>query len=146
MAGCGRIDEGTGIPPPQAGSTAAAGKTVPRSKGVIGLSVLTLINPFFKVIADTMVAEAAPHGYEVFAVSGDFDVDKQANQVKDFIVKQAIKEGKIYADPIQFPGEIGRKTVQAILQHFAGEEVPAQILIPTQLYRRADAEKDPELK
>ncbi len=75
LAGCGRIGDGTGVPPPPAGSGAAAGKAVSRSKGAIG-----------------------------------------------------------------------RKTVQAILQHFAGEEVPAQILIPTQLYRRADAEKDPELK
>ncbi len=60
--------------------------------------------------------------------------------------KQAIKEGKIYADPIQFPDRIGIETVRQIVKHFAGETVPAQVLIPTALYRRADAEKDPTLK
>src|ERR1700722_7439924 len=59
------------------------------SKKVIGLSVLTLNNPFFKVIGDSMAEEAAKHGYEVMVVSGDFDVARQQNQVKDFIVKKA---------------------------------------------------------
>ena len=60
--------------------------------------------------------------------------------------KQAIKEGKIYADPIQFPDRIGIETVRTIVKHFAGESVPPQILIPTALYRQADAEKDTTLK
>jgi ribose transport system substrate-binding protein len=60
--------------------------------------------------------------------------------------KQAIKEGKIYADPIQFPDKIGTETIRAIVRYFQGEEVEPQILIPTSLYRKADAEKDPELK
>ena len=60
--------------------------------------------------------------------------------------KQAIKDGKIYADPIQFPDKIGVETVRAILKHFAGEAVPAQLLIPTGLYRKADGEKDASLK
>ena len=57
-------------------------------------------------------------------------------------IKQAIKEGKIYADPIQFPDRIGRLTGEAILKYFQGEPVAPQILIPTQLYRKADAEKE----
>jgi ribose transport system substrate-binding protein len=289
-----------------------------KSRGTIGLSVLTLTNPFFKEIADTMKAEAAKHGYDVLVVSGEFDVARQQNQVKDFIVrkvaaivltpcdskaigssikeanaagipvftadiaclapeahvichvatdnysggkqaaaamieaiagkgtiaildhpvvesvmlrtkgfeevlneangsgkaaikiaakipgggakdqsfkatedliqahpdlvgifaindpsalgafaalekagrsgqvkivgfdgqlegKQAIKAGKIYADPIQFPDRIGQETARAIVDHFAGKEVPKEILIPTSLYRKADAEKDPSL-
>ena len=60
--------------------------------------------------------------------------------------KQAIKAGKIYADPVQFPDRIGRKTVQAIVKHFAGETLPAEILIPTALYRQVDAEKDASLR
>src|SRR5207245_2088868 len=48
----------------------------------------TLTNPFFKVIADTMTDEAAKHGYAVVVVSGDLDVARQQNQVKDFIVKR----------------------------------------------------------
>ncbi len=289
------------------------------SKGVIGVSVLTLTNPFFKVIADSMVEEAKKHGYTVSVVSGDLDPARQQNQVKDFIVrkvaaivltpcdskaigpaireandagipvftadiaclapgvkvvshvatdnrgggreaakamiealgdaggkiaiidhklvescllrvagfkevidqhnaggatgkiqivaelpgggvkdqafkaaedllqahpdlagvfaindpsalgaraamekagkllklvgfdgqpegKQAIKDGKIYADPVQFPDQIGAETVRTIVKHFAGEPVPASILIPTGLYRQADARKDPSLK
>ena len=60
--------------------------------------------------------------------------------------KQAIKDGKIYADPIQYPDRIGRMTVQTILKYFDGEKVEKQQLIPTELYRKADGEKDPELK
>ena len=60
--------------------------------------------------------------------------------------KKAIREGRIYADPIQFPDRIGRQTVQAIVAHFKGEAVPPQTLIATELYRKADAEKDPSIK
>ena len=57
--------------------------------------------------------------------------------------KQAIKDGKIYADPIQFPSEsAGHATANAIVRYFEGEEVPAEVLIPTGLYRQADAIKD----
>jgi ribose transport system substrate-binding protein len=59
--------------------------------------------------------------------------------------KRAIKAGQIYADPVQFPDRIGRTAVQTIVNYFEGEEVPAEILIPTQLYRKADADKDPSL-
>jgi ribose transport system substrate-binding protein len=60
--------------------------------------------------------------------------------------KQAIKEGKIYADPIQYPDRIGQMTVQTILKYFDGEKVEEKQLIPTALYRKADGEKDPDLK
>lgn len=59
-----------------------------KTKGTIGVSVLTMNNPFFKVIADSMKEEAEKNDFEVIAVSGDFDVAKQQNQVKDFIVKK----------------------------------------------------------
>ena len=293
-----------------------------KSKGVIGVSLLTLDNPFFKVIGDNITSEAKKHGYETLVVSADKDLSKQSNQVKDFIVKQcaavvlspvqrksivpviqelneagipvftvdipcnepgvkivcqiatdnysggkeagramiealgeaggkvavlhfkqaescqlrvkgftevvdehnktakgrievvttlesggakdegfkatqdalqahadirgifaindpaalgaraaleniseakadsvkiigfdgqpegkqAIKEGKIYADPIQFPDKMGVEIVNAFISHLKGDEVPAEILIPTALYRQADGEKDPELK
>lgn len=311
--GCGKSNDkaaSTGAPVPKA--------TQPTSK--IGVSLLTLENPFFKVIGDNIVLEGKKHGYEVIVVSGDKDVSKQGNQIKDFIVqgvnaivlspcdsksivpviqeankagipvftvdipcnepgvkiatqiatdnfgggreagvamiealgeaggpvavlhfkqaescqlrvkgftevidahnasgkakidivtelesggakdqgykatedamqanpeirgifaindpaalgawaalskagkadqvkiigfdgqpegKQAIKEGKIYADPIQFPDKMGVQIVDAIIRHSKGEELPAQMLIPTSLYRQADADKDPELK
>jgi ribose transport system substrate-binding protein len=59
--------------------------------------------------------------------------------------KQAIKDGKIYADPIQFPDQMGIRMVDAILRHSKGETLPAQMLIPTRLYRKSDAQKDPTL-
>lgn len=59
--------------------------------------------------------------------------------------KRAIKDGKIFADPIQFPDRLGRQTAKTIIAYFEGEEVPAEQLIPTELYRQADALKDPEL-
>lgn len=300
--------------------TAANKSTTAKSKKLIGVSLLTLDNPFFKVIGDNVTAEGKKHDYDVTVVSGDKDVAKQGNQIKDFIVqgvsaivlspcdsksivpiiqeankagipvftvdipcnepgvkiatqiatdnfgggkeaaeamiealgeaggqvailhfkqaescllrvkgfkevveahnasgkakieivaeleaggakdqgykatedalqanpsirgifaindpsalgaraaiekagktqqvviigfdgqpegKQAIKEGKIYADPIQFPDKMGVQIVQAIVKYSKGEELPPQILIPTSLYRKADAEKDPELK
>ena len=60
--------------------------------------------------------------------------------------KQAIKDGRIYADPIQFPEKMGVQIVDAIVRHSKGETLPAQMLIPTTLYRQADALKDPSLK
>lgn len=309
MTGCDKAADTTGNQPTDAAS-----------KGTIGVSLLTLDNPFFKVIGDNITAEGRKHGYEVIVVSGDKDVAKQSNQIKDFIVKkvsaivlspcdsksivpviqeanaagipvftvdipcnepgvkivtqittdnygggkegalamiealgeaggkiavlhfkqaescqlrvkgftevidahnasglakidivtelesggakdlgykaaedalqahsdlrgifaindpaalgaraalekagkeqqvvivgfdgqpegkQAIKDGKIYADPIQFPDKMGIQIVDAIIRHSKGETLPPQILIPTSLYRRADAMKDPDLK
>ncbi len=60
----------------------------PPERPVIGLSVLTLTNPFFQDIAENMREEAAKHGYDVVVVSGEFDAARQQNQVKDFIVRK----------------------------------------------------------
>ncbi len=60
--------------------------------------------------------------------------------------KKAIREGKIYADPIQYPDKIGQITVQTIMSYLNGEDVQPQVLIPTGLYKKADAENDPEAK
>jgi ribose transport system substrate-binding protein len=60
--------------------------------------------------------------------------------------KRAIKAGKFYGDPVQFPDKMGVEVVQAIVRHFQGEELPAEQLIPTHFYRQADAMQDPELE
>ena len=60
--------------------------------------------------------------------------------------RRAIRDGKIYADPIQFPDRIGAQAVQSIVKYLAGDDVPPQILIPTALYKKADAAKDATLK
>ena len=70
LIGCGRNDQN---PIPQSSATEAnRGKNEAHQplKGAIGLSVLTLTNPFFKEIADSMTAEARKHGYSVGVVSG----------------------------------------------------------------------------
>ncbi|MGB8852745.1 MAG: substrate-binding domain-containing protein [Pirellulales bacterium] len=59
--------------------------------------------------------------------------------------RQAIREGRIHADPIQFPDQMGTQVVEAIVTYSQGLDVPPEILIPTSLYRRADAETDPAL-
>ncbi len=60
--------------------------------------------------------------------------------------KVAIKEGKVYADPIQFPDRMGVEIVKAFVKWSRGEVVPPEILIPTKLYRKADGEGDADLK
>ena len=65
-----------------------AAPTKGAKKGTVGVSVLTLQNPFFKVIADTVTEELGKHGYDVVAVSGDENVALQQNQVKDFLVRK----------------------------------------------------------
>jgi hypothetical protein len=71
---------------PEPGAPAA-----PTAKGTIGVSLLTLDNPFFKVIGDNIVSEGKKRGYEAVVVSGDKDVAKQSNQIKDFIVKKSAR-------------------------------------------------------
>lgn len=59
--------------------------------------------------------------------------------------KEAILEGKILCDPIQFPARMGSTTIDMIMKYFDGEELEPQVLIESKLYYREDAEKDPEL-
>jgi len=321
LAGCGNPSAKPAAKPAKSADAVKPAPSADSKKLTIGFSALTLTNPFFKVIADAMTAEAAKHGYEVVVVTGERDVKKQTDQVNEFIVrgvdaivlnpcdsqsigpaiekanqagipvftndikydgkqgkvvchvatdnyqggklagdamvkllgesggkvailhfpqaescqlrvkgfnevvaahntqpnaaqivvattldggavrdegftaakdaleahpdlaaifaindpsalgawaaldaagktdqvkiiafdgqligKQAILEGKIVCDPIHFPARLGRVTIEQIVKHFAGEQVPAEILIPSELYYKADAEKDPELK
>ncbi|UCF16992.1 MAG: substrate-binding domain-containing protein, partial [Phycisphaerales bacterium] len=57
------------------------------AKGKIGMTCMDLTNPFFKLIADVMQAEAAKYGYEVVALSGEIDAAKQNNQLSDFVAQ-----------------------------------------------------------
>ena len=61
------------------------------------------------------------------------------------IGKLAIRDGRIFADPVQFPRLMGKKSAVFIKQHFAGKPVPAQELIAPELYYQKDAEADPSL-
>ena len=60
--------------------------------------------------------------------------------------KQAIKDGKLYADPIQHPDKMGRQIVQLIMKYQAGEKFESETLIPATLYTKTQADQDPALK
>ena len=85
------------------------------SRGIIGVSLLTLDNPFFKVIGDNITSEGRKHGYETIVVSGDKDVAKQSNQVKDFIVKKC---AAIVLSPCQ------RKSIVPVIQEANAAGIP----------------------
>jgi ribose transport system substrate-binding protein len=53
--------------------------------------------------------------------------------------RQAIGEGKIYADVVQQPKVIGRRTIEAIGDYMSGKAVPPVVLIPCELFTRQDA-------
>jgi ribose transport system substrate-binding protein len=53
--------------------------------------------------------------------------------------RAAIAAGKIYADVIQQPHEIGSRTIDAVAAYLAGQRVDPVTLIACQLFTRADA-------
>ena len=59
--------------------------------------------------------------------------------------KQAIKEGKLFDSPVQFPDRLAIESVKAILQYFDGEIVELVMLIPSEAYRKEQADADPTL-
>lgn len=60
--------------------------------------------------------------------------------------KRAIAQGKIYADPIQFPKKMGQVIMEKFIAFQSGEDYEKVELIPTSLYRQADAKSDPDLQ
>ena len=112
----------------------------------------------YKVTEDTL--QAYPDLRGIFAINDPSGLgaraalEKAGKQDQVVIVafdgqpegKQAIKDGKIFADPIQFPHLIGKKTIELMMEYFAGNEVEKEVLIPTRLYRQEDAKNDPDLK
>jgi len=134
----------------------AAGK--PRIEVVAELESGGAKDAGFKAAEDILQSHADLRG--IFAINdpaalGARAAIEKAGKTKQVLIvgfdgqpegKQAIKEGKIYADPIQFPDKMGVQIVDAILRHSKGETLPPQFLIPTSLYRKADAEKDSSLK
>ncbi len=53
--------------------------------------------------------------------------------------RAAIKAGKIYADVIQKPNEIGKQTIEAVKTYISGGTVSPTILIPCALFTQKDA-------
>ncbi len=60
--------------------------------------------------------------------------------------RKAIRAGRLYASPVQYPGQLGVEAVRAVVRHWRGEALPTEMLIPTSLYRKADVERDAQLK
>jgi ribose transport system substrate-binding protein len=112
----------------------------------------------FKAASDALQAHQNLRG--IFAINdpsalGAWTALKQADKLDQVTIigfdgqlegKQAILEGKIYADPIQFPKKMGVVSVQNIVKYLDGDEYEEVELIPTAIYKKADAEKDPELQ
>lgn len=106
-------------------STAAALKAHPDLAGIFAINDPAALGAY------AALAQAGRTD-DIFLIG--FDGEEQG--------KKAILEGKIYADPIQFPDQMGKLAVQAIVDHYDGKEVQAVNLIPSQLYKKADAEKE----
>ncbi len=88
MAGCQSSPSTPPPPPPGAPGASAAPPTKAAKKGVIGVSLLTMSNPFFVDMGNAMKAEAEKLGYEVVLTAGENDAAKQKDQINDFIAKK----------------------------------------------------------
>ncbi len=56
--------------------------------------------------------------------------------------RAAIADGKIFADVIQQPKEIGRRTIEAVADYLAGGQVAPKVLIPCDLFTREAANRE----
>ena len=111
----------------------------------------------FKVAKDILTS--VPDLNAIFAINdptglGAYAALKAEGREKDIQIiafdgmpegKYAIKQGHIYADAVQSTRLIAEGVVDAVIKHSEGEDVPKEKLIPTTLYRKADADKDPTL-
>lgn len=85
----GGASDATGKGTPSAdGNSGSTGTTSGKPKTVIGISLLSLANPFFKIMAEAMQEEAKKQNFELIVTAGEFDPARQKDQVKDFIVKK----------------------------------------------------------
>lgn len=53
--------------------------------------------------------------------------------------QKSIKAGDMYGDAIQYPDQIGSKTVDAIHDYFAGKKPPARLTVPVGTFTKANA-------
>ncbi len=69
-------------------TTSPTPKAEVKQKGVIGVSLLTMANPFFKVMGDAMQAAGGKIDFTVNISAGEMDAARQKDQVNDFIAKK----------------------------------------------------------
>lgn len=58
------------------------------TKNIINISVLTITNPFFKIITKNITNKTSKHNYKTIMTNNKFDITKQQNQIKNFIVNK----------------------------------------------------------
>jgi len=108
------------------------------TRGKIGITCMDLTNPFFKLIADIMQAEAAGYGYEVVALSGELDPAKQNNQLSDFVAQEY---DAIFLNPVDSKAAGGgvKKAYEARIPVFTfdgqGTGEPAKDMVVSHLGR-----------
>ncbi len=52
--------------------------------------------------------------------------------------RDAIKSGTMYGDAIQYPSQIGAKTIDAIHDYFNGKKPPARVTVPVGTFTKSD--------
>ena len=159
-AGCGGDPSGT-----DDGTTggSAAGEQEQETREPEHISIVSelegggLRDEGYRATADALQSHPGITG--IFAINdpsalGAWTALQQVDRQDDVVIvgfdgqlegKEAIRDGMIYADPIQFPRQMGQVTVQNIVKYLDGEDYEEVQLIPTELYRQADAAQDPEL-
>ncbi|MEC9349468.1 MAG: substrate-binding domain-containing protein, partial [Planctomycetota bacterium] len=60
-----------------------------KKKGLIGYSAMSLTNPFFKIIADSITEEAGLNGFDVAVNDANSDGKLQAEHIDSYIVQGA---------------------------------------------------------
>ena len=71
--------------------------TPTQSKGTIGMTCMDLSNPFFRLIADVMEAEADKIGFDIICLDGENNADKQNTQLNDFVARKC---AAIFLNPV----------------------------------------------
>src|SRR5262245_20050517 len=94
---------------------AGCGTAATESKGTVGVSVLPLTHPFFRVIGSNIEEELKKAGYETIVVAGEKDIAAQERQVDDFISRGCVA---IVLCPCD------RKAVGAVIQKAIQAGVP----------------------
>lgn len=117
----------------------------------------TLVNGF-RTVSDALPRH--PHIVGIFAAGDSAGLgaaaalEKAGKQDQATVIafggsqeaRRAIRDGRIYASPSLSPEEIGRTTIDSIVQFLDGKKIPPHQWIDYRLYRLADAGNDPELK
>ncbi len=126
------------------------GATADDFRGTIGYSALELTNPFFKIIANTMTAEAKRHGYEVAVVSANRNVVTQSQQIDEFIVQgvaaivlnpadstsigEAIKRANdagipVFTNDIKYTGDAGHVVSHVATDNLQGGRLAGEAMV-----------------